>query len=287
MVTEKELSGEEKPSSVMQAKAAYAETEAQLAKAEAEYRAMCAQLEELTGVPVPAHLIPPKNLFHMDMKESQAVDLALKQNPRVIASTDKLKAAKEAIKKPNASMCPSIDLVYRYDQSIDSAHKKNAVLEPQRHRGHTVGVNMSIPIYDAGVGRSKKRQAVENASKVAAEGEKIVEEIKAEVVKVWSGMQAAQQNMISTATAVEARQLALHDTEEEYKAGIKVMNDVLEAQQKLFEAQFAEVQAQKAYYISQSNALAMIGRMTPKHLKLEVKDFDYKDHQEKTKERIV
>ncbi|MDR2074849.1 MAG: TolC family protein [Holosporales bacterium] len=287
MVTEKYNSGEEKYVSVMQAKAACAETEAQLAKAEAEDKALRAQLKELTGVLVPLHLIAPEKLFNTDMKEPQAIDLALRQNPQIVASTDKLRAAKEAVRKPNSSMCPSIDLIYKYDQSVDSAHKKGSNLDPRRHRGNAVGISMTIPMYDGGVGRAKKRQAVENVVKVANERKKAIEETKAGVVKVWSEKQAAQQNLDSTKTAIEARQLALHDTEEEYKAGIKVMNDVLEAQQKLFEAQFANVQAQKNYYVSQCNALALIGKMTPKDLKLKAQEFDYREHSEKTKEKVV
>lgn len=286
VVTEMYNTGAEKYVSVMQAKAYYAETEAQLAKSEADYKALCAQFFEQTGLPVPSRLSAPARLFDTNMKEEQAKDLALKYNPQIISSGDKVRAAKEAVKKPNSSICPSVDLLYRYDQSLDSAHKKNTDrnrFNQNNNVGHVFGISMTVPIYDAGVGSAKKRQASEIATKTAVEKEKTIQEIISQIAKVWADLEAAKRNIISANTAVEARQLALHDTEEEHKAGIKIMNDVLEAQQKLFEAQTAEVQAQKNYFISQCNALSLLGRMTPKYLKLKVQDFNYKAHYKQTK----
>ncbi len=283
VVTEMEQTGAEKYVSVMQAKAYYAETEAQLAKAEAELKTLSAQFVEYTGIPVPTNLIAPSKLFDTDMKESQARDIALKQNPEIIASIDKMKAAKEAIKKPNSSLYPSIDVVYGYSHALNSAREKTAV---RNKRDHSISVNMSIPIYDAGVGRAQSREYSELAVKAAVEKEKTVEKIVAELAKVWATLESAKRNIISANTAVEARQLALHDTEEEYKAGIKIMNDVLDAQQKLFEAQTSEVQAQKNFFLSQCNALALLGRMTPKYLKLKVTDFDYKKHMDMIKNQF-
>lgn len=286
VVTEMYNTGAEKYVSVMQAKAYYAETEAQLAKSEAEYKSLCAQFLEQTGIPVPAHMGAPAKLFDTNMKEEQARDIAIKFNPHIIASIDRVKAAKAAITKPNSSLCPSIDLLYRYDQSLDSAHKKNTDrnrYNQNNSAGHVFGVSMTVPIYDAGVGNAKKRQASEIATKTAVEKEKVVQEVVAQISKVWADLEAAKRNIISAHTAVEARRLALHDTEEEHKAGIKIMNDVLDAQQKLFESQTADAQAQKSYFISQCNALSLLGRMTPKYLKLKVQDFNYKAHYKQTK----
>lgn len=272
VVSEMYNTGAEKYVSVMQAKAACSETEAQLAKAEAEYKTLCAKFEEETGIPVPAKLTAPAKLFDTNMKEEQALDLAYKFNPKIISANHQVKAAKEAVKKPNSNLYPSVDAYYQYSQSLDSAHKHIAV-NPNNRVAHTVGVTMTIPIYDAGVGRSQKRKATELAAKTAVEKDNIVNEIKAGVAEVWATLAAAKRNIISAHTAVEARRLALHDTEEEHKAGVKIMNDVLEAQQKLFEAQFAEIQAQKMYFVAQCHALSLLGRMTPRYLKLKFKDF--------------
>ncbi len=86
--------------------------------------------------------------------------------------------------------------------------------------------------------------------------------------------------------AVEARQLALHDAEEEYKSGVKIISDVLEAQEKLFEAKYMETQAENEYFSNQCKANALIGRMSPKYLKISDEGFDYKDHFRKTSKKL-
>lgn len=284
VVTEMYKTGAEKYVSVMQAKASYAETEAQFAKSEAEYKALCAQFLEQTGIPVPVKLSAPAKLFDTSMTEEQAKDIAIKFNPQIISSIDKVKAAKEAVKKPNSSLYPSVDLLYRYDQSLDSAHKKaRNKINPNNNSGHVFGISMTLPIYDAGIGNAKKRQASELATKAAVEKDKTVQEIATRISKTLADLEAAKSNIISAHTAVEARRLALDNTEKEYRAGTKITNDVLEAQQKFFEAQTAEVQAQKNYFTSQCEALSLLGLMTPKYLKLKAKDFNYRSHYKQTK----
>lgn len=271
--------GAEKYVSVMEAKAAYAETQGDIAKTESRYKTLCAQFKESTGMNVSTHITAPAKLFNTNMKQEQAQDIALKSNPQIIEATDKLIAAKESVKKPNARIAPNIDLQYGYNQSLDS--KKTD--ENRNNRSHTVGISMTMSIYDGGTARAQKRQATEIASQAAVEKEKIINATIAGIAKTWAELEAAKENIISANVAIEARHIALHDTEEEHKAGIKLMKDVLDAQQKLFEAQSIEVQAQKSYFISQCNALALLGRMTPEYLKLKSNNFDYKQHFNQTK----
>ncbi|MDR2598602.1 MAG: TolC family protein [Holosporales bacterium] len=253
---------------VAQASASCAEVEAKLAKAESDYQSLRAKFTEISGFVLPIKLDAPKQLFNTSMTVKQGIDLAMRRNPNIIAAADSLAAAREAAKKPVAKSLPTVDFQYSYGYHLTKADQANN--HNNNSRDHAFRVVAAIPIYDAGVGRSEKRQAQELVSKAAVENEKAIEETRTEITSTWAALVSAQRNIESAKAAVEARELALKVTEEEYNAGLKIVNDVLKAQQELFEAKFLAIQAEKEYFVGQCSAIALIGGMNPHNLKLKV-----------------
>ena len=284
VIEEMHATGAAKYLEVAQAKAAYDETQAKLDQAKADYEGVCAQFEDVTGIKVPENIALPLKLFDTNLLKTQAIDIALTNNPSIIAATSKLDAAKEAVKKPNARLSPSVDLKYSFNQSLDNGHKDSPSFANQR--GHTITVGMKIPVYDGGIGRAEKRKSQEIATKAAVERDKVIANVKSQIVTVLAKIEAAKQSMISTKNAVKFRELALHDTNEEYKAGVKIASDVLDAQEKLCESNFASVHAENQYFTSQCEAIELLGRLTLKHLKIKDSEFNYKKHFTKTKARL-
>jgi outer membrane protein TolC len=284
---ERYKTGEAKYLDVVQASAGCAESDAKLAKANADYETCRAKFAEISGYVLPLTLNAPEKMFDTEMAIKQAIDLAMRNNPNIIASANALAAAREAAKKTLGKLFPTIDVSYSFNQS-----KSNPAQTDGHHsnsRGHVVGLTAKIPIYDGGVGRSENRQAQEFVSKAAVENAKVIEETKTEIISTWAALSAAQRNLASVRAAVSARELALKVTEEEYQAGFKIVNDVLKAQQELFEAKYLEIQAEKEYFVSQCTAIALIGRMNPRYLKLEVAPgpgFSYEDHFKGVKSRL-
>ena len=60
------------------------------------------------------------------------------------------------------------------------------------------------------------------------------------------------------------------------------MNDVLEAQQQLFEARFMLINAENEYITNQCKANELLGRMNAKYLKLKDDSMEYKQHYHET-----
>ena len=145
---------------------------------------------------------------------------------------------------------------------------------------------MTVPIYDGGVARSEKRKYIDAATKAAVDLQKTIDNVKTQITAVFASMAAAKQSLISAQKAVEARQVALNDAEEEYKSGIKIMKDVLDAQEQLFDAKAILTKAENDYFSSQCRARALIGRMNEKHLKLKGNGFSYQRHYAKTRKRF-
>lgn len=272
---------------VSQAIAAVSETESKLAVAAAEYIANCAQFEVLTGYKVPQILTMVEKIFDENITEKQAFEIAKKNNPQIIAATYALLAAKEAVKKPTIEFVPSLDVSYSFDQMRNrSTNTRGHASDKFHETGNTVTLSLSAPIYDGGRARAEKRKYIDMATQTAVEKEQIIENEKTKITTVWAAKAAAKQSLLSARKAVEARKIALHDAEEEYKTGIKIVNDVLEAQEKLFEAKYMETRAENDYFSNQCRANALIGRMNPQYLKLKDSGFNYKQHYNKTKNRF-
>lgn len=272
---------------VAQANAAYAETESKLAKAEAEYIAYVAQFEEMTGYKLPANLVIPGVLFDENMTEQQAIDIALKNNPTISASIYTLSAAKTAVKKATPEFTPAVDLSYSFDQSYDHSSKHRSPQDNKLNsKGHTVGISLSVPIYDGGTARAEKRKLIKLATKAAVEKEKTIDNIRTQIKSVLAALNAAKQSLISAREAIKAREIALRDTKAECKAGVKIIKDELDAQEQLFEAKFMETQAENDYFSSQCRANALLGRMDARYLKVIDSGFDYRDHFRKTSRKL-
>ena len=272
---------------VSQAIASVSETESKLAKAAAEYIAYCAQFEELTGYKVPQILTTPKKMFDENITEKQAFEIAKNNNPEIIAATNALAAAKAAVKKPNPEFTPSIDVSYSYDHSYNSSkNTRSHQSDKFREKGSTIALSVTVPIYDGGTARAEKRKYIDLATKAAVDKDKTIEDVKTQITAVWASMAAAKQSLLSAKKAVEARQIALHDAEEEYKSGVKIIKDVLDAQEQLFEAKYMETRAENDYFSSQCRANALIGRMNPKYLKLKDSDFSYTAHYKDTRKKL-
>ncbi len=285
-----EKTGAAKESDVSNAMASFSETTGQLEKVRSEITSKKAQFFDMTGIEFPSNtveLISNPKILDTNLTESEVFNIAIKENPQILMSIYKLDAAKESIKKPNPGFRPSVDLSYQWSQSLDSASKSGINKNyPNQSRDHTVGLRVSVPIYDGGVGRSQKRQAIDIATKSAIEKDDTINNVKTEITTVFATIKYALASISSNKQAIEARTHALHDTEEEYKAGIKIITDVLDAQQKLYEAQSGLIQAEKYLTIAKCNMLAILGRMNAKYLKLNYFDFDYVADYNETKRKM-
>ncbi|MBQ8651336.1 MAG: TolC family protein [Alphaproteobacteria bacterium] len=276
--------GSAKNLDVAQSQASCAETVSNLANAEAELSAYISEFEEITGKKFNGKNSSEKiKIFDDTLTLDQMIKVAQKNNPTVIAAAEALNAAKHAVKKINIEFSPSLDVSYSYDQSYDPSTKKRSPTDEKfNSRGHTVALSLTVPIYDGGVGRAQRRQATQSEAKASIDYENAKSEIITQVTTVHAVLVAAKKKIAAANDAVSARELALHDTEQEYKAGTKIMNDVLEAQQQLFEARFMLINAENEYITNQCKANELLGRMNAKYLKLKDDSMEYKQHYHET-----
>jgi outer membrane protein len=263
---------------VVQAEAGCAETSSKLEKTKAEYTYFLAEFEETTGYKLPQQKLPElKMIFDVPKECEQAIALAIRNNPRIIAAESNVAAGKAALSKPNARMLPRLDLSWSCNNTNDHGKKKEETFwekpskgseirngSKSRHNEQSVNLALVFPIYDGGIGISEKKQARENLVRLNIEKERIMEEVQTTLIGLYAMFKAAEKNLIFTDTIVQARRIAVYDTKAEYKAGTKTMADLLKEQQEFFESLVTKANAQKEFNVLKCKISSEIGKLAEK-----------------------
>ena len=286
--------GTAKELDVAQAVAGLFDAESRLYSAEVEEKIYRVELKRLTGVEVKERLDAPGKLFDKKFTEKEVLDIAVKNNPQVVAVIAAHAAAKAKLAVPNGEFLPSIDLIasgskkytknkfYSVDDHINDINSiKQTAYEP------SITLRLSLPIFNGGSSFAKKAQCAYNLSKVAVTKAKIYKEIEKEVSTALEKLDAAENTIEFAKKMIEAQKTVLESTKKEQEAGTKITKDVLDAQLELFKAHSMLTNAIKDRYIQQCNLMALLGWFNPNDLKLKGLDFDYKKEYKRQIKRII
>ena len=187
----------------------------------------------------PDALQPPPPLPPLPTSPDQAVQIALANNPDLIAITRQAAAAAFDVRTARASRLPTVSAVASGDYSKTLNSQSDPLLpdSPTSGTATTVGVSGRIPIYQGGLPAARIRQAQ------AIEGQTLEQRIATERAVVantrsaFATYTAAQNAIASNQVAVSANELALEGARAENSVGTRTILDVLNAEQELLNAQ--------------------------------------------------
>ncbi|MFY2762768.1 TolC family outer membrane protein [Arenimonas sp. MALMAid1274] len=209
-------------------------------------------LAEITGTPLEnlqglSRDYKPENT---DARSAQDwVDIALKSNPRLLASELALAAAERDIGTARSFHLPTLSATASIG---DSASWQSDFPGSANFSGggSTVGVRLSVPIFNGFATQSGVRQAVHGRD-IAADG---LEQQRRSVVRQARN---AQRSLTGGEAEVEARRLSVVSAQAAYEAseaglevGTRTIVDVLITQQALFEAQREYARSRHQYLVN-------------------------------------
>ena len=245
-----------------------AQSEARLSLARANLetaRARQAASEEsyrrVTGQ-APGTLAPPPPLPPLPATPEQAVQIALVNNPDVIAIQRQAKAAGLDVRVAGASRLPTLSAIgsSRYTNYLGTAEDQFGPLAPNSTTANGVGVQATIPIYQGGLPAARIRQAQ------AIEGQAMEQVVGTERIVVantrssFAAYSAAQDAIESNEIAVKANELALEGAQAERSVGTRTVLDVLNAEQELLNSQVLLVTAKRDAYVAGFQLLNAMGQ---------------------------
>lgn len=257
-----------------------AQSQARLALAQSDLRTAQANLvgaretyTQLTGL-APDDLQPPPPLPGFPPGVEAAEDIALVQNPDIIAAKDRARAAGFDVDVAGAGRLPRVSVVTggtynNYLGSLGAIGTGGAAIDPpQTSTAAQVGVQLNMPLFQGGLPAAQRRQA--QAHEAASLEQVIAAErfVIAQVRAAWSSWQAATAVIASAQVAVDAAALSLEGVRAENSIGNRTILDALNAEQELLNARVQLVTARRNAYVAGFQLLAAMGRAEARDLGL-------------------
>lgn len=225
-------------------------------------------LEVLTGRPY-SNIAPFKEAFPVvapQPQERQAwIDMALKNNPNLIAQALSADAAKETANARKADHYPTVDASISYSDAESDGLINDAESNTQTEET-SISLTLNVPIFSGFRTSAARRQA--NQQSIAARETYLqvqrdtVQSARSFHLSVLTGVanvEARKQAIISSTSAYEA-------TKAGYDVGTRDLVDVLNAQRSVFQAERDHDTALYDYLINALNLKATAGTLNEKDL---------------------
>ncbi len=219
----------------------------------------------------PTGLETPPALPGLPETAEQAVEIALRDNPDILAAQHNRSAAHHEVNAARGLVGPRLSAVASgtYVDYLNSEKDLSFPLGYGSIKQASAGVQMSIPIYQGGQPGAQSRQSIARESQ-AIENEIATErDVIAQTRSAYAAWQASLHMIESTQTAISAGELSLEGVRAENSVGTRTILDILDSQRDLLNAQVQHVTAQRDAYVAGFALLAAMGHAQAADLNLD------------------
>lgn len=254
------LVGELTRTDVSQSHARLAAAEANVITAKGQLKRSKAVFQQITGTLPPPDMGYPEKQVELPGTLEEALALADSNNREVLQSQFIKQAAEYNVDSQKGALLPEISAIGQLNKSYDPS----SLIDEQRQA--SVGVNASIPLYQAGADRSRIRQAKKIANQRSIQIVEAKEKAKQETVESWEALQAAQAEVKARELQIEAARIAREGVDYETKLGERTTLDALNANQELLDAQVSLIEAKRNEVVARFALARTLGILVPQKL---------------------
>jgi outer membrane protein, protease secretion system len=172
--------------------------------------------------------------------------LALKNNADLVAQAFMVEAARQEINKSRAGHAPRLDFVATYAKN--SSETLNTRNEDSTVR--SLGIQLTVPIYQGGAVNAASRQAVANHERAKADLDARTDKALIELRKQFNAVSTNIARIEALNKAIDSGKLLVKATEQSIKGGVRINLDLLNAQQQLYTSQRDLAQARFTYLLA-------------------------------------
>ena len=216
--------------------------------------------------------------FALPATMEEALDLALKNNPKILAANYAKESAKYAVKAKKGALGPSVNV-----GGVAGRQKENISIEKDDY--WQLQANLTVPLYQSGAEYADIRQAKQTENRYRILWSKTLQDVHAEVVAAWENYMASKAQVESIKAQINASEMALKGVIREAKVGARTVLDVLDAEQEHLNNQVALVKVHREEIVSAFALMSAIGQMNPVGLGLPVQPYDPKEYYESVKNK--
>lgn len=224
-------------------------------EAETEAEIAYAGLNSLLGEPVTERPNLTGTLAEkkFDLPEPpDATGAALRNRPELAMGDLKLRSADEAVRGAKNQYLPRVDLFGSYGASAEVIGADST--------DWTVGVKVSLPVFDAG---RSARLSQATASTVAARASRKADEdrVALDAVSSYKRFKAMREKLAVAAGAVSQAAEAHRMVQDRHQVGLTTITEVLRAQNALLSAKLGELMARYNVYVGYADFLRATGNL--------------------------
>jgi len=197
---------------------------------------------------------------------------ALVSNPQLQSSRKIADATRYDIGVARAGRLPRLSAVtagtyFNYLGSLPSAVNGRPI--PNSGTAATIGVQLSLPIFQGGRPAAQVRQAEARRGQALEQQTATERAVVAQTRSAFAVNRSAQQVIASSEAAVNANKLSLEGVRAENSVGTRTILDILNAEQELLNNQVVLVTARRDAYVAGFALLAAMGRAEARDLGLD------------------
>ncbi|GAJ28839.1 TolC family outer membrane protein [Acidomonas methanolica] len=272
--------GELTRTDVAQAQVAFANATAVRQQAEGTLRSDQATYLQVVGLPAAPNLEAPQPLALPVHSATEAVKLAVENNPTVVNALFTEAQKKDAIGVALAAIMPKVSATAAYQRMTNQGY--GHMLSDNKY----AMLNFQIPIYQGGSEYAAVRQA-RQAFEAAHRNVDIQRRTALQLAEAnWQQLQSYQEAIGSERQAIAAGIVALDGVERQAIVGTSSTLEVLQQQATLLSAQQTLIQSLSNLVVASYGVAAAIGRLTAADLKLDVPLYDEKAYYNAVKDRL-
>ncbi len=263
-----------------------AQSQSRLAIAQGDLRTAMANLVsaretyiQLVGR-APGKLDAPPPLPGLPCDVNDAVVIALKNNPDLIAAKERADAAGFDSEVAGSGRLPTLSAFGGYDYTNTLGTIPDIPLDPgnpdsptlpsdQTATGIQAGLTLRIPIFQGGRVAAQQRQAYARETVALEQVIETERSIIQQTRSAYENWQASLAVIDSSRVAVESAEVSLEGVRAENSIGNRTILDVLNAEQELVSAKAQLVTARRNAYVAGFTLLAAMGKAEARDLNLD------------------
>ncbi len=244
----------------LRARAALAEAEISRNNAERDVNKAEVALKQATGIPQTTRLVldwplPPTDAPEANIALADLLDEALRQRPDLQALQASSAAARADAERARASRWPTV--------SVAGNTARTSFLEDNRDTSTTysIGLTLSVPLFDGGRLRGLARAAERDAERIEAQQDVYVNTVTREVADAFYDARNAQAQKSRIADLLAASTESVQAAEARYRNGVGSLLELLTAQADLARARQTAAQSESDWLAAYSRLSYALGRV--------------------------
>jgi outer membrane protein len=260
--------GESTRTDVSQSEARFSRAKSDAIQAEGNVTSSEAAFEQVMGYKPAQELVYPNYTPTIPNDAKETTNVALKQNPRIIAAKYTEDASDDGVGVNIARILPEVSLRGSMNRT------EGASVSSIDFDTDAVLLDVNIPLYQGGAEYARVREAKTIKSRRRYELLQTTNEVREQSISAWEQYQTSVAAIASQRDVIKAAEVAVDGVQQELLYGTRTQLDVLDAQQELFVAKVNLERSERTRMVSMYNLLAVTGRLSPANLKLGISDYD-------------